>query len=412
MFSRLVHSLTSSGLLRLVALAGVIGWGLAFFIHFCRLEGLTDRNGEPIGGDFVSVYTAGRLVLDGRTADLYDLRLQQETQGRIVGRDDYRALCSFVSPPGVAVAFAPLALLPYKLAYLAYTTLMAAAFLLAMRLLRPHLSALNDHRVAVIGLSFLFYPLAVTITGGQNTALTFLLMSAAYGSLRRGQDGRAGLMLGLLFYKPQFALLFCLLLFARRSFRCVLVAGGVACAYYLVGAALGGIWWPLEMTRALAVYWPLENHFNGATSISLVGFCEAVLPPTLFKPVGLTLSATVVAVLLWAWRRAEPRGESFPRLWAPAVCASVLVSPHTQWYDGGLVLLAVLLALNDYLRAGQPVGTALRLALLAGFFFVPCYRYADIIGWQPVILLPLLTLIWLLAYPLKRHRPALTAVAE
>jgi alpha-1,2-mannosyltransferase len=395
-FARMIRTVTSPGLLRLVALAGAVGWLLAFVVHFSTLKSLTDRNGEPIGGDFISVYTAGRLVLEGRAADLYDLQLQQATQGRIVGSPDYRALCSFVNPPVVAAACAPLALLPYRLAYVIYTGLLLAAFLLAMRFLRPQMPALQQHWAAVVGLSFLFYPFAVTITGGQNTAVTFLLMSAGYAYLRRGQDSWAGLMLGLLFYKPQFALLFCLLLFVRRRFRCVLVAGALACAYYVVGAALCGIWWPLEMTRSLAVYWPLENRFNGLTSISLVGFCESVLSPTLFKPVGLTLSAAVTGVLLWAWRRANPRDASFAGVWALAVCGTVLVSPHTQWYDVGVVVLPVLLALNESLQAGQQISTNMRLALLAGFFLVPFYRYADVIGWQPVILLPLLTLLWLL----------------
>lgn len=396
MAARLLRALTSARFLRLIALAGVIGWLLAFLVHFATLESLTDRDGEPIGGDFVSVYTAGRLVLEGHAADLYDLRLQQKTQGVIVGEAAYRGLCSFVSPPGVAAAFAPLALLPFRWAYLVYTAVLLAAFVAALRLLRPHLPALRDHWGTVVGLSFLFYPFCITITGGQNTAISFLLMAATYAYLRRGDDTRAGLALGLLLFKPQFALLVGLLLLVRGRFRCILTAGAVGIGYYAAGAALCGVQWPLEMTKALAVYWPLEHQFNGMNSISLIGFCESLLPPALFKPAGLALSALVVIVVLWAWRRADPRDGSFPRLWALAVCATVLVSLHTQWYDGGLVLLAVLLALNDVLQAQRPIDVSLRLALVAGFLFVPLYRYAELIGYQPVILLPVFALLWIL----------------
>lgn len=410
MLARAVHTLTSAPLLRLVACAGVIGWTIAFAIHVPLQHSLVTPNGKPIGGDFVSGYAAGRLVVNGHGHELYDLRLQQQTQGRIVGRPESRTLCSFVNPPVVAVAFTPLALLPYRVAYLAYTGMLLAAFLLAFRILRPHLPALHDCWGTVVGLAFLLYPLAITITGGQNTAVTLLLMAAAYAALRRGDDTRAGVMVGLLFFKPQFALLLCLLLMLRRRYRCVLAAGAVAFAYYLVGALVCGLWWPLEMSRTLATYWPLEHQFNGMTSISLIGFCEAVLPAELCKPVGMTLAALLTAGLLWTWRSANPRDAAFPRLWALAVCATILVSPHTQWYDGGLVLLAVLLALNDILAAGQPISTNLRLMLLAGFCLVPLYSQADALGFQPVILLPTLTAIWLLELPRTAPRAAIVGV--
>jgi len=78
------------------------------------------------------------------------------------------------------------------------------------------------------------------------------------------------------------------------------------------------------------------------------------------------------------------------------VCATILVSPHTQWYDVGLVVLPVLLALNDALEGGMSFSPGGRLTLVAGFLLVPLYRWADALGWQPVILLPLLTLAWVL----------------
>lgn len=408
MVARYVHALTSPTFLRAVALAGAVGWAIAFGVNFATQTSLVDRHGAPIGGDFISLYTAGNLVIEGRADVLYDFAVQQETQGRIVGVDDYRALCSFVNPPAVAVAFAPFALLPYRIAYVVYTGLMLGAFLLAFRVLRPHMPALRDNWGTVVGLSFLFYPFAITITGGQNTALTFLLMAAIYVYLRRGSDGLAGLMLGLMFYKPQFALLLALLLLLRGKFRVLATAAAVALAYYFAGAALCGVWWPLEMTEALAVYWPLEDSFNGMNSISLVGFCEHVLPAAYFKPIGAALCLTVVTAVAYAWRYAKPTENAFAPLWGAAVCATILVSPHTQWYDGGLTLLAILLTLNYLLESRRQISVSTRLALLAGFCVAPCFGLAETIGFQPIILLPALALVWTLEQSMS---PALAVAA-
>lgn len=411
MVARIIHALTSPAILRVVAIAGVVGWTIAFGVNFAAQTSLVSRDGTPVGGDFISIYTAGALVIEGRTDVLYDFAVQQQTQGRIVGVDDYHALCSFVNPPAVAAVFAPLALLPYRVAYLVYTGLMLGAFLLAFRTLRPHLSALRDHWGTVVGLSFLFYPFAITITGGQNTALTFLLMAATYAYLRRGNDVLAGLTLGLMFYKPQFALLLALLLMMRGKFRVLATTAAVALAYYFVSAALCGVRWPLEMTEALAVYWPLEDSFNGMNSISLIGFCEHVLPAAYFKPIGAALCVAVFAAVAFAWRRADMTDKSFARLWAAAICATILVSPHTQWYDGGLALLAVLLTLNALMKSNQTISTNTRLALLVGFFIAPCFGLAGTIGFQPMILTPAIALAWALDRPPMRCEAAPSGAA-
>jgi hypothetical protein len=86
-----------------------------------------------------------------------------------------------------------------------------------------------------------------------------------------------------------------------------------------------------------------------------------------------------------------------------AACATLLVSPHTQWYDSGLVLLAVLLGLNDLLVNGHRPGTTLRAGLLAGFLLPPAYSFAVYVGWQPLVLLPTVALAWLLCLPGARR---------
>lgn len=404
MIARLIELATSSHVLRPLAVAGAVGCATAFVVHAATLDRLVNDNGKPIGGDFIAGYTGGTLVLRGQSERLFDLVVQQDTQRQILGIADHRGLGAFVNPPAVAAAFVPFALLPYRVAYIAYTLAMAAAFLVAMRRLRPFLPGLQRQWGIVIGVSLLFYPLFITITGGQNTALSLLLLVAAFTRLREGRDARAGVALGLLFFKPQLALLFCLLLLPSKRYRCFLAAGAVAWGYYLVGAVLCGVWWPLDLIEMYELYWPIEHQFNGLKSISLIGFCEYVLAPPFAKPAGILLTIGLVGALAWLWRKADPRSAGFARHWGMAACATLLVSPHTQWYDSGLVLLAVLLGLNDLLVNGHRPGTTLRAALLAGFLLAPAYSLADYAGWQPLVLLPTVALVWLLRLPGARPR--------
>ena len=391
MFDRQVHRLTSAPALRLLAIVGLAGWTLGFAVHLAANRSLIDHRGEPVGGDFISPYAAGRLVLEGVGHRLYDLRLQQQMQGRIVGRPDFRGLCSFVNPPAVAVAFAPLAMLPFRVAYVVYTALLLAAYLLGVRLLRPHLPAFHQTWTTTAVLGLLFYPFVVTITGGQNTAITWLLLAGTYAELRNGRDIRAGVWLGLLFYKPQFALLPLLLVALQRRLRALSAAGVVAAILYLLGAAICGFDWPALMLRSLRTYWPLENHFNGHTSISLIGVCDAALPGGAGRVIGTILSLSVVASCVILWRRSVARPDL---CWALAVSGSILISPHTQWYDVGLLLLSVFLVVHAQLATGRGIPTGWRLGLVAGFFVPPMFAAAQSIGFQPVFVLALVGFGW------------------
>ena len=80
----------------------------------------------------------------------------------------------------------------------------------------------------------------------------------------------------------------------------------------------------------------------------------------------------------------------------------MLVSPHTQWYDGGLVLLAVLLGLDLRLRFAGGITAGDRLLLLVGYLLPLLFGMGETLGFQPMILLPLVSLAWVYDSPTKR----------
>ena len=73
---------------RLIALIGLtLAIGYAVVLGGAWLGGhwLTDSQGQPIAGDFVNVWAAGRLTLDGNPAAAYDWTLHKAAEVIAVG---------------------------------------------------------------------------------------------------------------------------------------------------------------------------------------------------------------------------------------------------------------------------------------------------------------------------------------
>ena len=78
------RSLLGLALVHLVAFA--IFWGM----QLREAQGFVLADGvSPIGGDFINLWTAGRMVLEGLSADIYDpsrfMELQQQRIGAHIG---------------------------------------------------------------------------------------------------------------------------------------------------------------------------------------------------------------------------------------------------------------------------------------------------------------------------------------
>jgi hypothetical protein len=113
--------------------------------------------------------------------------------------------------------------------------------------------------------------------------------------------------------------------------------------------------------------------------------------------------AAIFILALAAARRCSDADPRFGAVWALLVCATLLVSPHTQYYDAGLVALAVVLGLDFLAGSGAALPAGLRLALLAGYLAYPIYPLVAWLGFQPLVLWPLAGFLWSLR--LSRGKP-------
>jgi glycosyl transferase family 87 len=188
----------------------------AYFSH----AWIYDERGFGVPTDFVNVWAAGRMVLDGHPALAYDWDLQKQVELAIL-RQDFTGHFAWHYPPPFLFVAAFLAQFPYAAAFIGWVLISLIPYLAAMR--------------AIVGRNFGFIlALAVPCTfnnvlDGQNGFLTAALIGGTLYFLPM-RPVLSGICLGLLSYKPQYGLLFPLVLIAASEWKVFFVAAVTAVA--------------------------------------------------------------------------------------------------------------------------------------------------------------------------------------
>ena len=345
-----------------LAVANVTLCGVAYFSHWW----VYDPNGLGIPTDFINVWAAGRLVLDGLPAQAYDWDIQKQVEVAKLGQDFVGYFAWHYPPPFLFVA-SLLAQLPYQAAYIGWVVVSFLPFLVAMR--------------AIVGRDFgyllaLAIPMAfINALVGQNGFLTAALIGGTL-YLIPIRPVLAGICLGLLTYKPQYGLLFPIMLIAAGHWR-VFVSAAVTAVVLATASWLAfGIeswlaffhWMPkfsqTFLTEGKAPWWKLQSIF------SLVRYFGGS------EPLGWAfqwfLTASVAVVLALMWRSRVPY-----TLKAAALAAgALLTTPYLFMYD--MMVQAIPIAF--LVRIGLKTGfRAYELpALGAVVALIGCYMFTGI----------------------------------
>src|SRR5450755_675705 len=100
----------------------------AFFAHWW----IFDENGLGIPTDFVNVWSAGKLVLDGHPAQAYDWDIQKQVQIAVLGQS-YEGNFAWHYPPPFLFVAAFLAQFPYAVAFIGWVSVSFVPYLAMMR---------------------------------------------------------------------------------------------------------------------------------------------------------------------------------------------------------------------------------------------------------------------------------------
>jgi arabinofuranan 3-O-arabinosyltransferase len=302
-----------------------------------------DDKGLGIPTDFVNVWSAGKLVLDGHPALAYDWDIQKQVQVAVLGQS-YQGNFAWHYPPPFLFVAAVLAHFPYAVAFIGWAAISLMPYLAVMR--------------AIVGRSFglllaLAFPVVLTNTlVGQNGFLTASLIGGAL-YLMPMRPVLAGICLGLLSYKPQYGLLFPLVLIAASQWTVFFTAGCVAVAMALASWLAFGTeswqaffhWMPMFsqafLTEGRAPWGKMQSifalvrYFGGAEQLAWV--CQWVM------------SGAVAVLLALMWRSRI----SYPLKAAALAAGTLLITPYLFLYD--LMVLAI------------PVAFLVRIGLRRGF---------------------------------------------
>jgi hypothetical protein len=174
--------------------------------------------GGGVPSDFVNVWAAGRLVLEGHPAAVYDWPAHKLVEEAAVGHA-FGGYFGWHYPPTFLFVAAALSLLTYATAYAVWVFGTFPIYLAAIR-------AIVGERTGYL-LAAAFPALLANFIVGQNGFLTAGLVGGALVLLPR-RPIVAGLLLGLLTYKPHLGLLFPIALVAAGYWRAFFTAAMVA----------------------------------------------------------------------------------------------------------------------------------------------------------------------------------------
>ena len=328
--------------------------GIALAIGFTLVLGgawlsgnwLFDAYGRPIANDFVNVYAAGELALDGNAEGAYDWNLHKQVEIDAVGYD-FDGYYGWHYPPTYFFIAATLALLPYSAAALTFLAITLVGYAAAIW------RVLGSRAGILVALGS---PAALwNATAGQNGYLTAALIGGTLGFMDR-QPVLAGICLGLLSFKPHLGFLFPLALIAGARWRTFMVAtlvtvGWAALSFFVFGSDSWQSfieWIPttshVVLGRGQADFGRLQSLFG---LVRVFGGSEPMA-----WGVQIAAAAALAIAIIWLWHSRAV----FELKAAGLSCAALLATPYIYIYD--LVGLTV------------PVAFLLKLALERGFYAV------------------------------------------
>ncbi len=323
----------------LLAVLNITFFPAAFFSHWW----IFDEKGLGIPTDFVNVWSAGKLVLDGPPAWAYDLGIQKQVQVAVLGQS-YEGNFAWHYPPPFLFVASLLAHFPYAVAFIGWAAISLVPYLAMMRAIVGRPFGL----VLAVAVPMVFNNVLV----GQNGFLTAALIGGTL-YLMPVRPILSGICLGLLSYKPQYGLLFPLVLIAASQWTVFFTAAVVAVAMAFISWLAFGTeswqaffhWMPMFsqafLTEGKAPWWKMQSLF---ALVRTFGGTEQLAWIIHWIFAG---SVAVVLALMWRSRM------RYSVKAAALATGTLLTTPYLFMYD--MTVLAI------------PVAFLIRMGLVSGF---------------------------------------------
>ena len=327
-------------------------------------------------GDFFALWTSAVVTHVGDAAVNFDpdaLHARQVAMG--MNPDGYNP---FPYPPIFLLLLGPLGRLPLHGAFYAFMAPAFAAYLLAM--------AWGRWREWWWALGACVAPATgITLISGQTGFLSGALMVGALRMLPT-RPALAGVLFGLLTYKPQLGVLIPVALVAMGGWRAIASAAatfavGVAASSYVYGFALWGMW-----AHSIVEY---ATRFHPVVGYMPTIYANAIMLGA-WRSVawGLQLAVSIpVGFVVWRAWRAGPSARAAALL----VVGTYLATPHAFNYDMPMMTLALVWYFVARHSEERPFDlgeiVALALAFTMPFLMLELKKVGMPMSWAPLGLL-------------------------
>ena len=331
--------------------------------------------GEPPGFDFSCFWGAGAMALDGHAASAYDweqLHQQIVLRMQLINHAPYpydQFPIPFFNPPVFFLVLAPLALLPFPIAFWVWSTAKLFCWLLVIYAIRP--------RSAALLLALAAPPIFYDFISGQSGLLAASLLGGILLTLNR-RPLFSGFLLALLIFKPQYGIILPFVLVATRRWSVIITTVLVMLALMLLTGVTFG-WDTFRAFGEAATFATTQFHLSGALPWYKLQSIYGLFRLAGFG-YGLALSfhiAVASATGIWVlviWRR----NVSFAIQAASLLAATPLISPYFAIYDLSILAMALVFLMNANMdevsllsnRRALRIGASTIIALGYAFPFV------------------------------------------
>jgi alpha-1,2-mannosyltransferase len=339
--------------IRMVAAAVLIASAAGFLYLVVTATGGVDLQGRPIGTDFSNVYAAGTYVLGGDPVAPFD-SVQQFARERAI----FGAATQFYGwhyPPYFLFVAAALAWMPYGLALFVWQAVTLGLYLLAIRAILKAFAPLGGATASAdplwLLLALAFPAVLINVGHGHNGFLTAALLGGGLVSLDR-RPLLAGILFGLMAYKPQFGMMIPIALAAGGYWRTFAAAAATAVLLTLVTTLVFGVqvWHAFfvgaEFTRTVV----LEQGDTGWHKIQNIFSWARMWGAPVLLAYAIQGAATLALAMAsaWLWHGKAP----YPLKAAGLCLAAILATPYTLDYDMMVLAPAIAFLAADGMARG------------------------------------------------------------
>lgn len=364
-----------------------------------------DITGNQIGRDFINTWAGPQLAFAGRAASLYDLEIYNKAISELFGTPLH--LHNFSYPPHGVILFWPFAQLPYWAALTLWllTTFAALAAVMLSQLPR------NQHAAAV-ALLVVSPAVVINTLSGQNGCLSGALLLGGLILMDR-RPLLAGVLFGLLAYKPHLGLILVAILLARGAWRTIGAASITTVSLVALSIALFGLEpWQMFATNTSAFQLYLLQVWKGfyvnmmPTWFAVFRFQGASYETAM--ALQLVLSITVIASTVWAVRKAED-----PAIHGLiAAAATPLALPYAFNYDLPALAVACVWIMLGRIPVSSPTHSIPTHWIMGLAWFAPLLCMQHVLHGTPTAQIGLIGLyIFILLHIARQNQSASTAPA-